>query len=189
MSNATSTPLEGPDFGIGVALARLTVGVPFLGQIGEVPVLLVRKGDTVTAVGANCPHWHLPLVGGLVVGTTLRCPFHHACFDLESGAVIDGPALDRSVTYNVTMDGDWVRVRSEMAQPPPLPALQGPSSVVIVGAGAAGAVCAETLRIEGYMGEITMIGEEGPVDRPNLSKAYLAGEAEPDWLPLRPLMF
>src|SRR5262249_21750172 len=62
-----------------------------------------------------------------------------------------------------------------------------PESVVIVGAGPAGAACAETLRREGYSKTVTLIGAEppGPVDRPNLSKDYLAGNAPEEWIPLR----
>jgi NADPH-dependent 2,4-dienoyl-CoA reductase/sulfur reductase-like enzyme len=59
--------------------------------------------------------------------------------------------------------------------------------VVIVGAGAAGVVTAETLRREGYDRPITLIDADGdaPVDRPNLSKDYLAGNAPEEWIPLR----
>jgi NADPH-dependent 2,4-dienoyl-CoA reductase/sulfur reductase-like enzyme len=60
-----------------------------------------------------------------------------------------------------------------------------PESVVIVGAGAAGATAAETLRRFGYANPITLIGQEAPVDRPNLSKDYLAGTAPEEWMPLR----
>jgi NAD(P)H-nitrite reductase large subunit len=64
---------------------------------------------------------------------------------------------------------------------------QNPSSVVIIGAGAAGAACADMLRTKGYVGPITLVGEEqpSPVDRPNLSKDYLAGSAPEEWIPLR----
>ena len=59
--------------------------------------------------------------------------------------------------------------------------------MVIVGAGAAGAAATERLRRLGYRGPITLIGEEapGPVDRPNLSKDYLAGSAPEEWVSLR----
>jgi NADPH-dependent 2,4-dienoyl-CoA reductase/sulfur reductase-like enzyme len=52
-----------------------------------------------------------------------------------------------------------------------------PTSVLIVGAGLAGARCAETLRAEGYGGELVLVGDEllPPYERPALSKEYLAG--------------
>jgi NADPH-dependent 2,4-dienoyl-CoA reductase/sulfur reductase-like enzyme len=63
---------------------------------------------------------------------------------------------------------------------------RSPRNVVIVGSGPSSAVVADTLRAQGYDGPITLIGEEGiPVDRPNLSKDYLAGTAPEEWLPLR----
>ena len=44
------------------------------------------------------------------------------------------------------------------------------------------------LRRQGFAGALTMIGAETdpPVDRPNLSKDFLAGNAQADWMPLRP---
>jgi NADPH-dependent 2,4-dienoyl-CoA reductase/sulfur reductase-like enzyme len=60
-----------------------------------------------------------------------------------------------------------------------------PDSVVIVGSGASGASAAEALQRYGYLGPISLIGLEGPVDRPNLSKDYLAGTAPEEWMPLR----
>lgn len=53
--------------------------------------------------------------------------------------------------------------------------------VVIVGASLAGLRAAQTLRDEGFDGELTVVGAEHrlPYDRPPLSKAILLGEAEP----------
>jgi NADPH-dependent 2,4-dienoyl-CoA reductase/sulfur reductase-like enzyme len=56
---------------------------------------------------------------------------------------------------------------------------------VIVGGGPAGTACAELLRRSGYESPITLVTSEAPVDRPNLSKDYLAGNAPEEWLPLR----
>jgi NADPH-dependent 2,4-dienoyl-CoA reductase/sulfur reductase-like enzyme len=58
---------------------------------------------------------------------------------------------------------------------------------VIVGAGAAGHACAEELRKRGHRGQVVLLGADpdGPVDRPNLSKDYLAGTAPEEWIPLR----
>jgi 3-phenylpropionate/trans-cinnamate dioxygenase ferredoxin reductase component len=63
-----------------------------------------------------------------------------------------------------------------------------PASVLIAGAGLAGARCAETLRAEGYNGRIKLVGEEPfpPYERPALSKEFLAGERSAEDLLLRP---
>ena len=62
---------------------------------------------------------------------------------------------------------------------------------MIVGGGAAGFAAAEKLRREQYQGSIVMLSNDdaAPVDRPNLSKDYLAGNAPEDWVPLRPESF
>ena len=66
-----------------------------------------------------------------------------------------------------------------------------PEKIVIVGGGAAGFAAAEMLRRRGYGGSVTMVSSDSaaPVDRPNLSKDYLAGSAPEDWVPLRPDVF
>jgi 3-phenylpropionate/trans-cinnamate dioxygenase ferredoxin reductase component len=53
---------------------------------------------------------------------------------------------------------------------------------VIVGGGLAGAKAAETLRAEGYDGEVVLVSAEGerPYERPPLSKGYLLGSDERD---------
>ena len=63
-----------------------------------------------------------------------------------------------------------------------------PRSVLVVGAGLAGARCAETLRAEGFDGDVVLVGEEPvpPYERPALSKELLAGTRTPDSLSLRP---
>jgi NADPH-dependent 2,4-dienoyl-CoA reductase/sulfur reductase-like enzyme len=127
------------------------------------------------------------LAEGLVVGGTLRCPWHHACFDLRTGQALGAPALNPIACYEVERRGERVFVGQKKtllaAKPPP----RSPASVVIIGAGAAGAAATERLRHLGYAGPITLIGDEpsGPVDRPNLSKDYLAGSAPEEWVLLR----
>ncbi|MFB7999281.1 NAD(P)/FAD-dependent oxidoreductase [Streptomyces sp. NPDC056002] len=61
------------------------------------------------------------------------------------------------------------------------------SRVVVVGASAAGLTAAETLRREGFSGQLTIIGEERhlPYDRPPLSKQVLKGEWQPERVALR----
>ena len=185
---SANTELSGPDFAEGIELSTLEEGKPLLGHASGEAVVLVRNGNEVFATGATCTHYSGPLAEGLVVGRTLRCPWHHACFSLETGEAIGGPALSPIACYAVLRDGTRVKV-GEKREPPrrSLPVTNAPASIVVVGAGAAGAAAVEALRREGYCGPLVLVGDEepGPVDRPNLSKDYLAGTAPEEWIPLR----
>jgi len=178
---------SGPDLAAGVAASDLVENVPLLGHAGGEAVMLVRTAAGIRAVGAVCTHYSGPLADGLVVGETVRCPWHHACFDLRSGEAVGAPALDPIARYQVFQRGERVSVGAkEPAFPAPAPP-ESPSSIVIAGAGAAGAAAAEKLRRLGFTGVISLIGNEapGPVDRPNLSKDFLAGKAPMEWVRLR----
>ncbi len=188
----TEQKLEGPDFAEGVDIDSLHEGEPLLGHVGEDAAILVRTGHDIHAIGANCTHYGGALAQGLVVGNTVRCPLHHACFDLKSGSVLGGPALNPVACYEVRREGSRAVVvgllpEGALTKRRPTDPGISPDSIVIVGAGPAGAVCAETLRRESYAKDIFLIGAEdpGPIDRPNLSKDYLAGNAPEEWMPLR----
>ena len=180
---------SGPDLAQGVALSELT-GATLLGHVGDEDVLLVRAGSEIFAIDAYCSHYHGPLADGLVVGDSIRCPWHHACFDLRSGEATRAPALNPLSVWQVEHDGDRIVVRQKREQPTPrrAAAAAAPDKIVIVGGGAAGFAAAEMLRRQQYRGSIVMLSSDAapPVDRPNLSKDYLAGSAPEDWLPLRP---
>lgn len=194
-----------PDLAAGVPFAQLADGGMLLGTAGEDEVILVRRGAALFAVAAYCTHYHGPLAQGLLVGETVRCPLHHACFSLRSGAALRAPALDPVACWRVERIGDTVFVREKIqpatAAAPPQQATAAargasgasplPRSVVIVGGGAAGLAAADGLRRHGYQGALTMISAEDspPCDRPNLSKDFLAGTAPPEWIPLRPPAF
>ncbi|SOT45688.1 FAD-dependent oxidoreductase [Burkholderia cenocepacia] len=178
-----------PDLTQGIALDDLADGAMIEGHVGDAAVLLVRRGDELFAVGAQCPHYGGPLAEGLLVGDTIRCPWHHAAFCLRTGAMERAPALDGLPCWRVERrDGRAVVVDARPAAvPPALKATGLPASVVIVGGGAAAIAAAVTLRQEGYPHAITLLSADAdpPYDRPNLSKDYLAGTAQADWLPLR----
>ena len=183
MSDAAKT-LDGPDLAMGIPLSRVADGAMVLGHAHGEQVLLARRGNDLFAIGAFCTHYGAPLADGLLVGDTVRCPWHHACFGLRTGAALRPPALDGVSCWRVEQkDGTaYVREKLKDREPQPLPMEAGqPDSVVIVGGGAAGNMAAETLRREGYSGPVTMVSadESRPCDRPNLSKGYLAG-AMPD---------
>ena len=188
--NETEKELSGPDFAKGVALSKIADGTMLLGHAHGEPVLLVRRGDELFAIGALCTHYGAPLADGLVVGDTVRCPWHHACFSLRTGEALRAPALDRVPCWHVEQqDGSaYVGKKIEGVERQSPAAKAGmPESVVIVGGGAAGNAAAEMLRREGYSGRITMLSADTsvPCDRPNLSKGYLAGTAPEEFTLLR----
>jgi apoptosis-inducing factor 3 len=180
------------DLSQGIAASELGDGGLILGRVGDEEVVLARSGTELFAIRAHCSHYRGPLVEGLIVGDTVRCPWHHACFSLRTGEALRAPALDPIACWRVERDGDRIFVREKL--PPSQPAAarasapQTPSSIVIVGGGAAGVAAAEMLRRNGYDGPVTLISADTdpPVDRPNLSKDFLAGNAQDDWIPLWP---
>lgn len=189
MSDSTEAP-AGPDFAKGVPLDTIPDGGMLLGQLDDASVLLSRRGHEVFAIGGTCTHYGGPLAEGLVVGDTVRCPWHHACFDVRTGVALSAPALDPVPCWRVEQrDGVvFVRERLEPAAPPVLEVSPGtPKTIVIVGGGAAGNAAAEMLRREGYTGRVTVLSADSavPPDRPNLSKGYLAGTAPVEYALLR----
>jgi NADPH-dependent 2,4-dienoyl-CoA reductase/sulfur reductase-like enzyme/nitrite reductase/ring-hydroxylating ferredoxin subunit len=191
MADQQAAP-AGPDLSQGVALSEFS-GATLLGHVGDEDVLLVRSGSEIFAIDAHCSHYHGPLAEGLVDGENVHCPWHHACFDLRTGEAARAPAFNSLAVWKVEREGDRIFVRQKREQPKPRVkgAVDAPGRIVIVGGGAAGFAAAEMLRRQDYRGSIVMLSNEAaaPVDRPNLSKDYLAGSAPEDWLPLRPDSF
>ncbi len=189
MAEGNSEPV-GPDLTLGIALAELPDGGKLVGHCGEAPVLLVRRGAEIFAVDAHCTHYGGPLVEGLVVDQTVRCPWHHACFDLRDGEVLRPPAFRPLASWCVEVrDGTaFVVGKRKRVEDEPRDTVSGPTpdKVVIVGGGGAGIAAAEELRRQRFAGSIVMLSSDNapPVDRPNLSKDYLAGKAQPNWIPL-----
>jgi NADPH-dependent 2,4-dienoyl-CoA reductase/sulfur reductase-like enzyme/nitrite reductase/ring-hydroxylating ferredoxin subunit len=184
--------LSGPDLRAGIPAADLAEGEMLLGHADGEPVLLARWKGEVYAVGAACTHYGASLAQGLLTGGTVRCPAHHAAFDLRTGEAVRAPALRPVACWEVEERGGTLLVTRKRAPAPPPPVRPGrrddPERIVIVGAGAAGSAAAERLRREGYGGRLTLIGAESspPYDRPNISKDFLAGTAPEEWLPLWP---
>lgn len=189
---------HGPDLSLGTSVAGLADGAMVAGHVGDDEVVLARSGNEYFAVGARCTHYKGRLARGLIVGDTVRCPLHHACFSLRTGEPLRAPAFDPISRWRVEIVGDTAFVREKLtgapAAAPPL-ALRGasreggnsgPESILIIGGGAAGSAAADMIRREGYEGPVTIVSADPdlPVDRPNLSKDYLAGEAQDDWMPI-----
>ena len=165
---------------------------------GETRILLARVRDQFHAVSGSCPHYGGNLAEGALCGTHVVCPLHHAVFNVVNGDLEEPPALDALVSYEVRVEGErlMVRVPDEVSDRRVIALAKRDVTAdsrqfVIIGAGAAGYAAAQTLREEGFRGHIVMITREdrAPYDRPNLSKDYLHGHADPEWMPLRPQEF
>jgi len=162
-------PPAGPDLTQGIALSDFTAET-LLGHVGDQDVLLVRSGPEIFAIDAHCSHYHGPLAEGLVVGDSIRCPWHHACFDLRSGEAARAPALTPLAVWQVEHEGSriFVRQKQELPKPRGKGPVEAPGRIVIVGGGAAGFAAAEMLRRQEFGGNIVLLSDDSapPVDRP-----------------------
>src|SRR5262245_229330 len=191
------TTTSGPDLAGGIPRNAVADGGMLLGHVGEETVLLVRQAGAFFAVGAKCTHYGGPLGDGVVAaGDTVRCPWHHACFSLRTGEAVRAPAIDPIPRWRTETIGDLVFVRERLpavtsSVAPRNAGAGGRPALVIVGGGAAGFAAAEKLRRDGFDGDVVMFSAEAdpPVDRPNLSKDFLAGKAPVDWAFVRPASF
>jgi len=187
--SAPQSEETGPDLTLGVATGTVADGKMLLGHVGEDAVLLACRGDEFFAIGATCTHYNGPLAEGLLVDDTVRCPWHHACFSLRTGEALRAPAQRPVACWLTELRDDKVFVREKapsqskrrVARAP------GPEKIVVIGGGAAGFAATEMLRRQQFQGSIVMLSDDDapPVDRPNLSKDYLAGNAPEEWVPLR----
>lgn len=190
MADATHT--NGPSLSNGILEADLASGSMLVGHVADESVLLARQGDDIFAIGATCTHYGGPLGDGLMVGDTVRCPWHHACFSLRTGEALTAPALTSTSCWRVERRDGHIYVREKMANVDvPVNSIARSTSnpdprMVIIGGGAAGYAAAQMLRRRGFAGPIALVSADraAPYDRPNLSKDYLAGEATEEWMPL-----
>ena len=157
-------------------------------KAGDTDLLLVRTGSHIAAFQANCPHKGAPLAQGVLNGSRLMCPWHHACFSAQTGDLLEPPSLDALAHFEVIHKGDALFVTLPDGDDVPkdrLPELAAPDDAdprvfVIVGAGAAGTTAAQTLREDGFRGRVVLItrDDDAPYDRTMLSKGFLAGSAD-----------
>jgi NADPH-dependent glutamate synthase beta subunit-like oxidoreductase len=143
----------------------------------------------VRAFGATCPHHGAPLAEGLLHDGHIICPWHVSVFDARDGWLLDVPSLEGLPRFEVAIDGEDIVVglpdnppRSRVVPMTERDANADGREFVILGAGAAGMAAAETLRQDGFRGNITMITREDdpPYDRTDLSKPYLREEKPSD---------
>ncbi|XP_060105758.1 apoptosis-inducing factor 3 isoform X1 [Heteronotia binoei] len=176
------------------------------GQMREVDLgcgkaLLVKENGEFYALGHKCPHYGAPLVKGVLSKGRVRCPWHGACFNIGTGDIEDFPGLDSLPKFQVKIEKEKVYIRASkqalqtqrrtkvMAKCISLSNYNiSSTNVLIIGAGPAGLVCAETLRQEGFSDRIVMctMDRHLPYDRPKLSKSM---DCHPDQIALRPKEF
>ncbi|MGC1303149.1 MAG: FAD-dependent oxidoreductase [Caulobacteraceae bacterium] len=177
----------GPDLARGVPAEAIGDGAMLAGHVGDEAVLIARVDGQLHAIGAACTHYHGPLAEGLIVDGAVRCPWHHACFDLKTGEALGAPAIDPVACWAVETRDGKVFVTGRKTSTPAKIWTGAARRVVIIGGGAAGFATAEWLRREGFTGDVTLLSadDQPPYDRPNCSKDFLAGEAPAEWMPLR----
>ena len=145
---------KGPDLSKGVALSSFPESGMLTGHVGEDEVLLVRGDGEVFAIAPHCTHYHGPLADGLAARGTIRCPWHHACFDLRTGEALHAPAFDPLACWKVEQRDGMVFVGEKLPAPKPKSPRTNktPAKIVIAGGGAAGFAAAEMLRRHGLSG-------------------------------------
>ncbi|XP_068159942.1 apoptosis-inducing factor 3-like isoform X3 [Drosophila tropicalis] len=145
-------------------------------------ILLVKQNGNLRAVGSKCTHYGAPLHTGALGKGRVRCPWHGACFNLETGDIEDFPGLDSLPCYNVQVSSEGqVMVRAKRTDLEKTKRLKNmvkrkpddPRCYIVVGGGPSGAVCVETLRQEGFTGRLILVARENylPYDRVKVSKA------------------
>ncbi|HEY1905877.1 MAG TPA: FAD-dependent oxidoreductase [Myxococcaceae bacterium] len=185
-----SEPLKpsGPELSAGIELSEIPDGEMLAAQVQGAPVVAFRRGEEVFVLAGACGHYGAPLSDGIFIGYEVRCPWHHARFDVRTGEAVNPPSPRGLPTWMVVREGSRVRAGARRDPIAPKNVRNAPSSVLVVGAGGAGDSCAEQLRRRGYDGPITLVAKDAegwPLDRPNLSKDVLAGTAPDEWLPIR----
>ncbi|MGJ8583814.1 MAG: FAD-dependent oxidoreductase [Marinosulfonomonas sp.] len=130
-----------------------------------------------------CTHAFAILTDGHVEKGCIECPLHQGLFDIKTGKAQGVPVTKDLATYDVKIeDGTvWIDTQPKISAAKTTvaegenAASADPRRVVIVGAGQAGAETARALRVHGFRGAVTLIGDEpyAPYERPPLSKDLL----------------
>ncbi len=179
------------------SLTQLPAGHMHQVTVGDYDILLANVDGQVYAIENKCSHYGAPLTKGAMCEHRVRCPWHHACFDLRTGEQIEGPGMDGVAKFEVTVEGDDILVggtpiRTNVNDPSDRPVdiaipADGHYRYVVVGGGAAGAYAVEAIRTNDRAGSLLMVSREQlpPYDRTKVSKAFLQEQMATEKLPLR----
>lgn len=86
-------------------------------DVDGIGVVLCRDGDTVSAFAGLCPHLAAPMEDGWVDRGRVVCPWHGSQFDVQSGAVVRGPAAAPLPCYQARLREGMVELRSGAPTP------------------------------------------------------------------------
>lgn len=179
-------------------LSQLPVGHSHQIDHAATKVLLTNVGGKIYAVESKCSHFGLPLENAALCGHRLRCPFHHACFDVRDGSQLEAPGMDGLATFAVEVRDDAICIAdgpspapSTALAPAAAPATETHFDYAIIGGGVAAAEAVEGIREHDSDGSIVLLTREDlrPYDRTHVSKALLDGGKEMAQLPLRSEQF
>ncbi|XP_070492799.1 apoptosis-inducing factor 3-like isoform X2 [Chironomus tepperi] len=143
-------------------------------------VLVIKQKGKISAIGNKCSHYGAFLSMGVLGDGRVRCPWHGACFNIETGDIEDYPGQDSIPCYQVKIESGMVKVRAKKSalqsskRTPEHVArdLTSLQTFVIIGGGPSGAICVEKLR-QNFGGKIVLICRENylPYDRVKVSKS------------------
>ena len=94
-----------------LALDKLTEGKPIRAEVAGMPVLFVKQGAKIAALGATCPLAGGPLDQGVVDHDRISCPWHGSVFCLTDGKVVRGPARDPAIAFDARVRNGMFEVR------------------------------------------------------------------------------
>ena len=179
------------------SLSQLPAGHMHQVQVGDYDILLANVNGKVYAVENKCSHYGFALSKGAMCEHRVRCPLHHACFDLRTGEQLEAPGMDGIATFAVEVSGDDSRVSEQptatntpqvMGRPVDIPPPHDNHyDYVIVGGGAAAAYAVESIRQRDHEGSLLLVSKEDlpPYDRTKVSKNFMQEHDATESLPLR----
>ncbi|XP_062289413.1 apoptosis-inducing factor 3-like [Scomber scombrus] len=165
-------------------------------EVGHHSVLVTRSDGKYSAIGNQCTHYGAPLSKGKLMNEFVRCPWHGACFNVQTGDLEEFPGMDCLPCHKVRIQNSKVyvtvskknvghekRIKNMAAAMPGVT-----HTVLLVGGGAASLICAETLRQQNFGGRIIMVSRDEllPYDKTRLSKVM---NVESDSIVLRRMEF
>ena len=91
-------------------VGELAPGAMKLVEVADERVVLINVDGNLYAISDVCTHSECPLSEGSLEGNVLECDCHGSQFNVMTGEVEAGPAIEPVPTYAVTIDGDNVLV-------------------------------------------------------------------------------